>query len=364
MVRWAPPCSAPDPRRADAGRSTRWSWRRGTLGSPGRESAKGTDDMASVWQKAMLYLGLGPDEEYDDYDADQAPAARVRARRGPPARPATAPRPALATVAPPEAAGAAAYGRSARCPSRPNRCPSASGRRAASAPSAPARTRAVVRPLPATVDAKPHVVSPASFNDAQEVADKFKANNPVIMNLQAADRDLSRRLIDFASGLCYGLGGTWRRSPTRCTCSRRPTSRSRPRSAGASSAASTATDRSRAWASSAGSSRSTSSCSSPGSSCPGSRLECGIALAGVHDFLRRLTEPVLEPLRRLIPPMRCRRGGHRPLAAHRVLGVRSSWSSAAARLLSRPGASDRPPGAPAGGGPVRYHRRPWTSPRR
>ena len=28
------------------------------------------------------------------------------------------------------------------------------------------------------------------------------------MNLQEIDRDLSRRLIDFASGLCYGLGGT------------------------------------------------------------------------------------------------------------------------------------------------------------
>ena len=27
------------------------------------------------------------------------------------------------------------------------------------------------------------------------------------MNLQGADRDLSRRLIDFASGVCYGLGG-------------------------------------------------------------------------------------------------------------------------------------------------------------
>jgi cell division inhibitor SepF len=29
----------------------------------------------------------------------------------------------------------------------------------------------------------------------------------VIVNLQDIDRDLSRRLIDFASGLCYGLDG-------------------------------------------------------------------------------------------------------------------------------------------------------------
>jgi cell division inhibitor SepF len=64
-------------------------------------------------------------------------------------------------------------------------------------------------PVPANV--KPHVVTPTSFNQAQEVADKYKGSQPVIMNLQAADRDLSRRLIDFASGLCYGLGGQMER---------------------------------------------------------------------------------------------------------------------------------------------------------
>ena len=66
---------------------------------------------------------------------------------------------------------------------------------------------AVVRPLPIPVTAKPHVVVPRSFNEAQEVADLIKGSAPVIMNLQEADKDLSRRLIDFASGLCYGLGG-------------------------------------------------------------------------------------------------------------------------------------------------------------
>jgi YggT family protein len=29
----------------------------------------------------------------------------------------------------------------------------------------------------------------------------------------------------------------------------------------------------------------------------------GSALAGVSDFLRRITDPVLEPLRRVIPPL-------------------------------------------------------------
>jgi cell division inhibitor SepF len=73
--------------------------------------------------------------------------------------------------------------------------------------STPPIQREVVRPRPAPSFARPNVVLPRSFTDAQEVADRFKANQPVIMNLQGLDRDLARRLIDFASGLCYGLGG-------------------------------------------------------------------------------------------------------------------------------------------------------------
>ena len=52
---------------------------------------------------------------------------------------------------------------------------------------------------------------PRRFDQAQEVADKFKEGLPVIMNLEATDREISRRLIDFASGLCYGLGGQMER---------------------------------------------------------------------------------------------------------------------------------------------------------
>jgi cell division inhibitor SepF len=56
-----------------------------------------------------------------------------------------------------------------------------------------------------------HLVAPNGFNDAQEIGDKLKANQPVIVNLQGVNRDLSRRLIDFASGLTYGLGGQMER---------------------------------------------------------------------------------------------------------------------------------------------------------
>jgi len=56
-----------------------------------------------------------------------------------------------------------------------------------------------------------HIVAPGSFNDAQEIGDKLKASQPVIVNLQSSDADLRRRLIDFASGLTYGVGGAMER---------------------------------------------------------------------------------------------------------------------------------------------------------
>ena len=56
-----------------------------------------------------------------------------------------------------------------------------------------------------------HLVIPKSFNDAQDVADKFKDAVPVIINLQASEAELSKRLIDFASGLTYALDGGMQR---------------------------------------------------------------------------------------------------------------------------------------------------------
>lgn len=70
-----------------------------------------------------------------------------------------------------------------------------------------------VRPLEA---ARPprvevHLVIPKNFNDAQQVADKFKVDVPVILNLQGSDTELAKRLIDFCSGLTYALDGGMQR---------------------------------------------------------------------------------------------------------------------------------------------------------
>lgn len=67
----------------------------------------------------------------------------------------------------------------------------------------PPHLRAVPDHRPARVS----VVEPASFNDAQALADRFKRQQPVILNLQSVDADLSRRMVDFCSGLTYAMDG-------------------------------------------------------------------------------------------------------------------------------------------------------------
>jgi cell division inhibitor SepF len=60
-------------------------------------------------------------------------------------------------------------------------------------------------------DVQVHLVIPKSFNDAQQVADRFRDSIPVILNLQGTETDLAKRLIDFASGLTYALDGGMQR---------------------------------------------------------------------------------------------------------------------------------------------------------
>jgi cell division inhibitor SepF len=66
-------------------------------------------------------------------------------------------------------------------------------------------------PIAAVPPVSVHLVVPRSFNDAQQIADKFKEAIPVILNLQGADQELSKRLIDFTSGLTYALDGGMQR---------------------------------------------------------------------------------------------------------------------------------------------------------
>jgi cell division inhibitor SepF len=193
--------------------------------------------MASFLKKAQLYLGLGPDEEYEDYEdyMDRpGPVAAPDGRDGSgaidlrddgdsaasgPARPAASrpgSRPASARQAP-APAPAPRSGRDLPVRARPAPVPGSPEPmreavravppkpHATDAPPPPSRAKPVVRPVASNV--RPSVITPKSFNHAQEVADKFKLNQPVILNLQGAEKELARRLLDFSSGICYALSG-------------------------------------------------------------------------------------------------------------------------------------------------------------
>jgi cell division inhibitor SepF len=172
----------------------------------------------SLWKRAMDYLGLGPDDAYDDYDLQaMEPERPMRPSRGGGYDDARNARPARA----------GGYGNDENDPqvrpvprSAPNRDlePSPSRPRVTVPDDSgivprPARQGSAVRAVPQTTG-EPYTVRPRRFDQAQEVADKFKEGLPVIMNLEAADREISRRLIDFASGLCYGLNGSMEKVAT------------------------------------------------------------------------------------------------------------------------------------------------------
>ena len=130
-------------------------------------------------KKFMLYLGLGPDEAYEEFDAgDPAPRGPLSSSEFVEARSDVAGRSLWAVDG-----------------------PSSTVR-----PVAPVATGTVKR-IPPPVASRPYTVAPTSFEDVQEMADRFVSEQPVIVNLQGVESELSRRIIDFASGVCYGVGG-------------------------------------------------------------------------------------------------------------------------------------------------------------
>ena len=151
--------------------------------------------MPSMWKRAMVYLGLADDEEYADYGEYDDVAQNAP----PPQNPAYAQQPGYGQPAP---AYSSTYGPEAspvRMIPRDEPAP-------APAPEPAPFMSSAVRTIPQP-SARLHVVNPASFNEAREIADRFKARAPVILNLGTTDRDSARRLLDFASGLTYALSG-------------------------------------------------------------------------------------------------------------------------------------------------------------
>ncbi len=151
---------------------------------------------ASFMKKTMAYLGL-VDDDYDDYDDYESRAATGRLSQRspvpdemdePPVQPQTSPR--IRTLTRDEANGATA-------------APAASP----VSPRAAVPTSSVRPITPDSSGARVHIVAPARFADAQEIANRLMSNQPVIVNMQSAERDLQRRMIDFCSGATYALSG-------------------------------------------------------------------------------------------------------------------------------------------------------------
>ena len=152
--------------------------------------------LRDTWHRALVYFGLAEDHDYgpeyeDDFEPEtgteevfEARRERDRDREGSVRRLPTSRRPRRDEI---------------------------DDIFADDEPAATSRTR-TLRPVGnGGSDVQVHLVIPRNFNDAQQVADQFKRSVPVILNLQTTDHDLSKRMIDFCSGLTYALDGGMQR---------------------------------------------------------------------------------------------------------------------------------------------------------
>ena len=133
-----------------------------------------------TWHRALVYFGLAEDPDYVDdvYDPDTGPHDLYDA--------------------PPGTATVSRIGERRRARDEIDDI---------FADEEPSRGRSLRSVGNGGADVRVHLVTPRSFNDAQEIADRFKQGVPVILNLQTTEGELAKRLIDFASGLTYALDG-------------------------------------------------------------------------------------------------------------------------------------------------------------
>jgi cell division inhibitor SepF len=146
------------------------------------------------WHRALVYFGLAEEyhEEYED-DTPHEAAIEDRYRERPNVRRLRRRRDDFDEIFAEDEPG----GRESQ--------PRGSGRRVGG------ESTTVLRSVRSNGDVRVHLVVPKSFNDAQQVADRFKDSIPVILNLQGTETELAKRLIDFASGLTYALDGGMQR---------------------------------------------------------------------------------------------------------------------------------------------------------
>ncbi len=161
--------------------------------------------MAKFWQRTMDLLGLSDGDGFDADGYDDRPSPIVARRPAYDDQPQSAPyNPTgmVRSVAPNFDGGVLSI------TSHPPRSTN-------SAPTPPSgQANSTVRTVSASSQPAPkkiHVAKPASFSECKELGERFRNGEPVIVNLVEADRDLTRRVIDFASGLVFALSGDIRK---------------------------------------------------------------------------------------------------------------------------------------------------------
>ena len=138
----------------------------------------------SFWQKTMLWLGLGPDEMYEGMSDGVQPRKWPNEQNQ----------------------GETTTSKSAKTPIKARLIETFTEEE-------PSRTESTgtVRPLRAARSAKPKTEEPKSFNEVTAFADQYTSGNAVLIRLEGVEHAVARRIIDFASGLCYSEKGEMER---------------------------------------------------------------------------------------------------------------------------------------------------------
>ncbi len=142
--------------------------------------------MGFIDEIKKLSKPYGEDDDYDDdgYDEDDEPRPRPRSRRS-----------ASAPVYDYEELGIGGGGASVVSASSPG---DQRGKvlNLANNVSAPVTQRYQVV-----------IVTPERFDAVTEIAESLRAKNAVLLNLEGANQDVARRLVDFLSGCAFALDG-------------------------------------------------------------------------------------------------------------------------------------------------------------
>jgi len=136
--------------------------------------------MSSLWKKAMLYLGL---VDEDQMDGEVVPTERESYETPPAVRTVSA-----------TAMGQSIPGERVEPPQQRRWMTEGTG-------------FGTIRPV-TSLGTEAEIIVAYEFADAQLLADHLRNGRPVVLDVRSTDPDLVRRLVDFASGLTYGLEGT------------------------------------------------------------------------------------------------------------------------------------------------------------